>query len=290
MTVTASDANSLTSCCSGSSKRTISASAAMDVARCGQCGQLWGSHKLTPEGKPWDETYLPSAFVAALKGRRDRQASEVVKMLRDAGASSPVLDYGSGQGAFLAALDATGMDAWGCDLDVDVPMGSNTRNPIIKVQEPWQIPNGDWGTVVMLDVLEHHPDPGAFLDTLKCRHLLLKLPTATGPAAAVARLAARLGRSGPLEQLFLSGENAPHYWLATQRGLQSLAASKGWKIVSQRRLPEVGRELPDRIRPTVNGFVRRSLMTIVGVATAAVGPVWSDTTLVLLERETATGQ
>jgi hypothetical protein len=211
-------------------------------------------------------------------------------MLRDAGASSPVLDYGSGQGAFLAALDATGMDAWGCDLDTDVPMGSTTRNPIIKVQEPWQIPNGDWGTVVMLDVLEHHPDPGAFLDTLSCRHLLLKLPTATGPAAAVARVAARLGRSGPLEQLFLAGENAPHYWLATQRGLLSLAQRKGWRIVSQRRLAEVGRELPDRIRPTVNGFMRRSLMTAVGAATAAVGPVWSDTTLVLLERTPGAGQ
>ena len=47
-------------------------------------------------------------------------------------------------------------------------------------------------------VLEHHPEPCEFLAKLTGKHLVLKVPTATGPAARAARLAARVGRTAAL--------------------------------------------------------------------------------------------
>jgi hypothetical protein len=184
----------------------------------------------------------------------------------------------------LAALDRAGLESSGCDLDLEAPNKAVPLDRIIKVNEPWALPSGEWQTIVMLDVLEHHPDPVGFLKSLDCSYVALKVPTATGPAAWSARKAAKFGKYGQLEQLFLAGENAPHFWLATPAGLAAIARRAGWEVVAKRRIPEVGRELPDRMRPQPSGVVTRAVLSLIGIATASLGRFWSDTQLVVLRR------
>lgn len=254
------------------------------VGVCPTCGTLWGEHARAADGRPWYASYIPPAFAAALHARRVRQADAIATLLTRAGAAAPVLDYGTGQGVFLRALLRRGVDAYGCDLDLDAPHNDTPRERLLPVAAPWAVPHGEWRTIVLLDVLEHHPDPVAFLATLPAAHVLLKLPNATGPAARLARLAARRGRPGLLEQLFLVGENFPHRWLATAAGVRAIAARAGFTIAAARNLTEVGWELPQRMRGAGRGLLRTALLRAAGAALGAIGPLWSDASVVLLRR------
>jgi hypothetical protein len=272
-------------CCDGYFKaRDVSSSDRLVVRQCASCRTLWGFHSTIPDGKPWDDSYLNPQFVKALRDRREKQVEVITGVLTDHHAVSPLLDYGSGQGVFLSRATKAGFDAWGCDIDPDIPLNMEISSKVFHVSEPWELPPGDWQTFVMLDVLEHHPDPGNFLRRLDGRHLFLKVPTATGPAALSARLLARLGRPTQLEQLFLAGENAPHHWLATRRGLRSIAKAGGWERKWRGSIVEVGVELPDRMRPRPAGVLKRSIVAALGAATGAIGSVWSDAELAYFER------
>lgn len=256
----------------------------MVVRRCSACRTLWGEHREIRTGKYWDDSYLPEPFVRALRARREAQAAAIAQLLRSEGAAGPVLDYGCGQGVMLARLLAEGVDAWGCDLDPDAPLSAVDPARFVPIERPWQVPDGDWRTIVMLDVLEHHPDPIGFLRSLPGDRLLLKVPTATGPAAATARAMCRIGRAERLEQLFLHGETAPHRWLATREGLRRIAAAGGWERRRRRGLVEVGSELPDRVRPPVTAALPRTALRLIGGATGLVGGAWSDTEVAYFER------
>ena len=265
-------------CCGAKfGRKSISTSPRLVVRRCPACKILWGSHTDLASGKPWDYAYLTDKFVLALRERREVQASSIASIIARQNSPQPILDYGSGQGVLLAHLSKLGLDAWGCDLDADVPMSAHTSDRTIHVDTPWAVPAGEWRTVVMLDVLEHHHDPCEFLTRLKATALLLKVPTSTGPAAFVARLFALIGRPGQLETLFLVGENAPHHWLATRRGVTSLARSAGWTRTWRGTVAEVGTELPERMRPPPTKRVMRVMARIIGGTAAAVSRVWSDT-------------
>src|SRR2546422_537457 len=87
------------------------------------------------------------------------------------------------------------------------------------VQHVGGVPPGEWRTVVLLDVLEHHPDPAAFLSELRAEVIVVKTPLVTGPVARAARALARVGRVGPIESLFLIGEANPHRAFFSARGL-----------------------------------------------------------------------
>jgi hypothetical protein len=278
------------SCCPPHATSKYIHSEGLDISKCTSCGILWGDHARRPDGRAWDESYIPEHFARALKLRRERQASTLVALLAKAGASTHhggrILDYGTGQGVFLAATLRQNMDAFGCDLDANAPMSVAPRDRILHLTEPWAIPEGQWSTIVMLDVLEHHHDPVAFLSSLPCELVLLKVPNATGPAARLARLAARFGRTGLLEQLFLVGENFPHRWLATRRGLRSMAERAGYEVVLERALVEVGLELPDRMRGEA-GWAKRLVLKVAGTALGLLGTFWSDASVIVLRRRRA---
>jgi len=212
------------------------------------------------------------------------QAEAIVKLIRRFEATEPLLDYGAGQGVFLSAALAAGIDAFGCDLDVDAPLGTAPKDRFIQLDAPWQVPEGSWRTIVMLDVLEHHPDPVSFMSQLKTDLLVLKLPTATGPSARIARLAARAGRAGLLEQLFQVGDPSPHQWLPTRRGTVRLAELGGWRRIHRVSLVEVGRELPNRMRAAPRQRAARVVLTIAGTILGAIGPLWSDAELAFFRR------
>lgn len=249
---------------------------------------MWGDHARRPDGRAWDESYIPEHFAKALKLRRERQASTLVALLDQVCTATRhdgrILDYGTGQGVFLAATLRHDLDAFGCDLDANAPMSVAPRDRILHLGEPWSIPPGQWSTIVMLDVLEHHHDPVSFLKGLPCELVLLKVPNATGPAARLARLAARFGRTGLLEQLFLVGENFPHRWLATRRGLRRMAERAGYEVVLERTLVEVGLELPDRMRGEA-GWAKRLVLKVAGAALGMLGIFWSDASVIALRRQ-----
>ncbi len=267
---------------------------------------MWGKHTRQGDGRAWDESYVPESFARALRYRREKQAGRVCDMLsRELGAGSwelgagswelgagswelgagrRILDYGCGQGVFLMCALARGFDAFGCDLDLNAPLAVAPRERLTAVPTPWAMPEGHWDCLVLLDVLEHHPEPWNFLKTAPATHVLLKVPNCTGPAARAARFAARRGRPSLIEQLFLVGENFPHHWLATRKGIRAMALEAGYDVVRFGSIPEVGAELADRVRSAPAKW-KRPLLSLAGAALGALGPVWSDATLVLLKRK-----
>ena len=253
------------------------------VTRCATCGLLWGTHTRLPDGRAWDEAYIPESFAKALRLRRERQAAALVGIVRKYCGSGRVLDYGAGQGVFIAWALRAGVDAFGCDLDVDAPLSQAPKDRMIALSQPWGFPAGTWPTLVMLDVLEHHEDPVGFLKHVPCEFVVLKLPNATGPAARLARLAAKFGKPGLLQQLFLVGENFPHRWLASKRGLRVLADRAGFEVVAEQAIVEVGTELPDRMRGDA-GIVQRAMLWLAGAGLGALGTFWSDASVVVLKR------
>ena len=262
---------------------------ALEVLACPKCGILWGNHTRRPDGRAWDESYVPDHFAQALRMRRELQAATITDLLAatilaGTNGKGKVLDYGFGQGVFLAHAVARGIDAYGCDLDVNAPLNVAPKDRRIQLSEPWGFPAGEWQTVVMLDVIEHHDDPVSFLSKLKCEYVLLKVPNATGPAARAAMLGASTGRVGLLEQLFLVGENFPHRWLATKRGLRAIAERSGFDVVVEKTITEVGAELPNRMREKA-GFVKSAVLKAAGIALGAIGSLWSDASIVVLQRK-----
>lgn len=281
-----------TSSCCHEALRPVLANTRLRVTACSACGILWGEHEKRPDGRPWDESYVPAEFAKVLRQRREVQAGTIAAELQRQAVPAPILDYGTGQGVLLAELRRRGLDAYGCDLDLDARDSVAPRDRLLQVHEPWGMPrepapNGAFRTLVMLDVLENHHDPVGFLRAQPFEHVLLKLPNATGPAARLARLLARRGRTGLLEQLFLVGENFPHRWLATRPGVRAIAAAAGYDVVRQVCLTEVGTELPARMRSASGKPFTKLLLWGAGLGLGMVGPWWSDASVVLLRRRGA---
>ncbi|MCC7062673.1 MAG: class I SAM-dependent methyltransferase [Planctomycetes bacterium] len=233
---------------------------------------------------------LPARFVTGERSKLAESATcsrgswELGAGSWELGAGRRILDYGCGQGVFLMCALARGFDAFGCDLDLNAPLAVAPRERLTAVPTPWAMPEGHWDCLVLLDVLEHHPEPWNFLKTAPATHVLLKVPNCTGPAARAARFAARRGRPSLIEQLFLVGENFPHHWLATRKGIRAMALEAGYDVVRFGSIPEVGAELADRVRSAPAKW-KRPLLSLAGAALGALGPVWSDATLVLLKRK-----
>ena len=231
---------------------------------------------------------ITPAFAAALRKRRDSQATALIERFRPSLSSGPVLDYGCGQGAFVGQLLAAGLDGWGCDLSLPSAMGERVE----VLPSPWALPKrtppGGWGTIALLDVLEHHPYPGEFLATLPhSRFLLVKVPLCTGPIGTGATTLARLGWAGILESLFLL-DAAPHQVFFTRQGLEATALPAHWKLNEFFPLADVGSELPERIRGSLAGIASNRLVKPalrgVGAAVAASARYWADTAAFLFER------
>lgn len=256
------------------------------LRRCSHCKSLNAAHRgAVKVGDYWNSEQTPDWYLDALGGRRKLQAKKLARWCRLQGVSSPVLDYGTGQGHFVTALRSAAMVAVGCDL-----AGSSLSRSLpdlLEVKRPWEIPSMDVGTMSLLDVLEHHATPSEFLRQLMADYVLIKVPNARGPLAIASR-ALRSRWPGPLRGLFLVGDISPHLWYPTRQGLLQLARSAGWDVVFVRSIPEVGIELPDRLRGSAQGQVssRHSLYVLkfLGLLLQTTGRWWSDSHVLLLRR------
>jgi SAM-dependent methyltransferase len=235
--------------------------------------------------EPWGGANVAPAFLQALSERRSIQARQIIDHFRDTLGTAPILDYGCGQGVFVRALASEGFRVVGCDLSQDVTRRIDPRI-FVGLDRPWSIPVGvEFDTVILLDVLEHSPDPRDFVARLRsrgARQLLVKVPLASGPLFIAAKAMAWAGYPGVLENLFLVGDVAPHEVYFTARGLRGLLASVGFQSVSHFSLGEVGRELPSRVRDLPPSWrLTRSALTGVGRVVEYLAPVWPDTAVFL---------
>jgi hypothetical protein len=256
------------------------------VVKCFACGTLWTSDDHGKDLGFWDESLVPAEYARALRRRRARQVPQILRAIRAAKVESPILDYGSGQGVLLASLVAAEMDAWGCDFYGNAPLGITPVDRFLFLDRPWELPKGDWSTIVLLDVVEHHPDPVRFLRALDCKHLVIKVPLAKGPLTMLARLAAKLGHPSALDSVFQAGSPMPHRWLPTVQGLDAIAGRAGWARTWKRTVPEVGSELPDRIRLPRDTWSSgiQPLVALAGWIVGGLGWFWSDTLVAVYER------
>ena len=260
------------------------ADSGLGILKCTGCKSLWAIHTNIPKTDFWDGLNVPKAFLEALRIRREVQAKAVAIILESRSLKEPILDYGCGQGLLLAELQRSSIDSYGCDLDLGVVIDAISRTNLIKISKSWDIPEGDWGTCVMLDVLEHHPMPADFLKVLNVENILLKLPNCTGPFAFVSRILSKFGANRSLEKLFLVGSASPHMLLPTKRGVREIASKAGFQLQLVRNINEVGIELRDRIRPTPTRKLQRGLLSLLGVVIGFSSRFWSDSQIYLLKR------
>lgn len=254
-------------------------------------GTLVVEHHQPGEGdNPWQVSTITEPFSRALRRRRTVQGRRILAAFADVLEKGPVLDYGCGQQAFLAQLLAAGHDGTGCDVGVP-GFGTGEGVPdgrFLRLDEPWSVPTpAAWTTVVLLDVLEHHPEPAEFLRSLGApAHLLIKVPLLTGPIGRLARATVRLGRPALMETLLLVGDISPHLRFFTPAGLDRVAAAAGYRRTRRHNLADVGAELPDRIRGGLgpHSGPARLVLAGMGVGLAAVAPLWTDTAVFLYER------
>jgi hypothetical protein len=251
----------------------------MTVTRCTACGSLWADHTGPKAAEAtWQEPNLTPTFLEALGTRRETQADELLRRLPPL--PEPVLDYGCGQAIFFDHARRAGLDVWASDLSLPADSRATGSDRFVAIDEPWTLPAGDWGTVVLLDVLEHHADPAAFLASLPAEKVVVKIPLVGGPAGRAALALARVGRPEQLEALLLVGEANPHRAFFTPKGLRRAAAPR--HLVWQRRLADVGTELPERMTGRDLGLKAVPLRAV-GGGMAAVSRAWSDTAVFVFD-------
>jgi hypothetical protein len=171
---------------------------------------------------------------------------------------------------------------------MSLPKGSHAADGgrFLQVHTPWGIPDHpdgkSWGTIAVLDVIEHHPDPRRFLSSAPSDVVLVKVPNASGPLGATARAMAKMGWSSILERLLLVGDAAPHLTFFTRAGLSR--ALDGFSTVSTLSIPDVGSEFPERmLGKKANPFVRGPL-ALGGIWLELVAARWSDTLVSVARR------
>lgn len=254
-------------------------------------GTLIVEHVRSATGEdPWDMSSITESFATALRDRRRRQGHRMLRSFGDVLGFGPVLDYGCGQQAFLSQLLAAGHDATGTDVGIPgAGVAEGVPNErFIRLDTPWAVPRpGTWTTVVLLDVLEHHHEPTAFLGSLGGpRFLVVKVPLLTGPIARLASAGIHLGRPALMETLLLVDDVSPHLRFFTPAGLDRVARDAGYERCRRLNLADVGNELPDRIRGGMGPRSRpaRAAASAIGAGFAAIAPLWADTAAFLYER------
>ncbi len=275
------------SLCCGAALAPYADTPKVEVFRCRSCGTYAARFKQKRPEAPdsWRDPSITDNFLKALKYRRELQSELILTSLSDVFSRSPALDYACGQGDFLAQALARGIDCDGCEL------GIAEKDHLFKLTSAWTFPKNArrYETLLLLDVLEHHPDPGAFLRDLKSRgikNLIIKVPLNTGPIALVSRALACIGRTSLLERLLLVDEPSPHLFFFSTEGLKNLVAREGFKFKGVLPLAEVGCELPQRLRREPTGVVRLFL-SFAGWKLAALSTIWPDTAVLLFEASAA---
>lgn len=268
----------------------------IETLRCSCCSTIWANHgknEVQIGEKPWALDSVTPKFINALDYRRKIQAKLIFKKFSNILKQGSCLDYGCGRGEFLKYLRSNDVNAFGCDIQVsDENLLQN--NWACEVEKPWEIPknksDSEISTLILLDVIEHMPDPSEFLARAKdigVKYIIIKTPNFFGPIASGANILSKTGYTAMMEKLLLTGDHSPHVSFFTKRGLIKLLESNGFTALSSLNMAEVGKELSNRVRSTDKSRnISSSALLIVGIFLDFISRTWSDTTCMLFEIKT----
>ena len=86
--------------------------------------------------------------------------------MRSASVAGTVLDIGAGRGIAVDFLRRRGLDCWGCDVAASRPIAPGVAPYLMTETDAFSLDEAfraDIAAILLLDVLEHLPDPVAFL-------------------------------------------------------------------------------------------------------------------------------
>ena len=132
------------------------------------------------------ENQKASAYPPGIEGHfwLQSRCRIVCDKIRTAGAASPVLDLGCGPGITVDHLRRRGIECYGADLVTYRPVAPDLGGALWYGKDAFDLSascRGRFGTVLLLDVLEHILDPRAFVRRCieafpNVKHLLITLP------------------------------------------------------------------------------------------------------------------
>jgi hypothetical protein len=217
------------------------------------CGHRVATHRASARASlDYHDQYDQGGFLASLAATRRRQATIIIDMIRGRiREPDALLDFGAGRGWFLEACRAAGFRSLaGADTSELAVRSLAERRFAAIALSPTSV---DYGPALqhlpfrpriltMLDVVEHFP-PDQLKDLLgnvlgglrpALELVVIKVPDAAGLFYRGARLLARGGTVGPIEQLYQVGTNPPHFSYFTHDSMRRLLESLGLTLLEVR--------------------------------------------------------
>ncbi len=224
----------------------------LEVRRCSRCGHRVARHEPSGEdAADYHRQYEQGAFLESLRKTRVRQAADLVAAIRRHGSQpGAVLDFGAGRGFFLEVCKREGLaplaGADTSELAVEELRRAGIEAHLLAegIDTAEVLPRAlsfPPRVITLLDVVEHLPPArlAAFLKTLlresgsELELLVIKVPLAEGLLYGIARLAAGLGVTSPLRQLYQVGTWPPHQSYFSVRSMTMLLGGLGLTVVAR---------------------------------------------------------
>ena len=227
--------------------------ARLEVVRCRVCGHRLATHLAQPTATlDYHDQYDQGGFLASLASTRQRQAAVIINMIRGrVREPDALLDFGAGRGWFLDACREAGLRSLAGADTSELALRSLAERQFAAIALSPTIT--DYASVfqklpfrprilTMLDVVEHFsPDQlnevlGSVLRGLRpeLELVVIKVPDAGGLFYRGARLLARAGIAGPIEQLYQVGTDPPHFSYFTHGSMRRLLESLGLTVLEVR--------------------------------------------------------
>jgi len=165
--------------------------------RCRDCGHRWRTPPILSDVALTDQYELRTGlvrygdFTASPSGELPPHLGARLGWLAP---GAVILDFGSGDGAFLSAARGQGLDAWGVDSDV-AKMENHPLRPFVRERID-AFPEAYFDAIHANHVLEHVDDPVAALGVLASRLkvngcLMVEVPNELGSLSAAVKKALR---------------------------------------------------------------------------------------------------
>ncbi len=222
----------------------------LTVWRCPVCHHRIADHSNpAPSAADYHEQYDQGGFLSSLATTRRRQAAAIVELIRrHLAAGDALLDFGAGRGWFLEACrNARFRSLAGADTSELALRSLRERQFAAVALSPTGTDNAEVlqrlpfrpRILTMLDVVEHfRPNQlqemlGNLLGGLRpeLELVVIKVPDAGGFFYRSARMLARAGIAGPIEQLYQVGTDPPHFNYFTHGSMRRLLESLGLTVL-----------------------------------------------------------
>lgn len=188
----------------------------------------------------WTET--ASNFLESL---RESNAKSILKELScytelD---SKKLLDIGCAAGWFLGIAKEFKMNVIGIEPEKNIAEKGLKKGLDIRtvVYPDESLKNEKFNVITFNDVFEHIKQPDEMLEQLHSQlddngFLILNLPSSNGIFYKVSCILARFSYVSPLERLWQKGYFSPHLYYYSHDNLKEFVQSKGFKLISRKRL------------------------------------------------------